>query len=164
MLICIKQINFIIPFLLKLLQRNSKLVILGKLGMPRHTLNDSINLKKSLMFICKQKTTSFIPFFLRYCKDIRYFGNACILSQSTQDKDILNTLGKPAYRHPQWYQHLLENFRIYLQAKEQLHPHCFSRDIAKICKFPILGTLGMSGCAHPNSTCRYFFLFSACQK
>ena len=31
---------------------------------------------------------------------------------------------------------------MYLQAKEQPHPTCFSRDIAKICKLIILGALG----------------------
>ena len=47
------------------MQRKSRLVILGNLGMPGHThLNDSINLKKSLMFICKQKINFILPVFL----------------------------------------------------------------------------------------------------
>ena len=116
---------------------NSKLNILGNSSMPRSTLNDSINLKKSLMFICKQKTNFILSIFLeilqRYCKFV-----------------ILGTLHKPAYTHLKWYQHLVENFRIYLQAKEQLHPPCFSIYIARICKLPILSTLGMPGCAHPK--------------
>ena len=37
MFICMKKINFIIHFFLKILQRNSKLAILGNLGMPGHT-------------------------------------------------------------------------------------------------------------------------------
>ena len=37
MLICMQQINFITHFFLKILQRNSKLVILGNSGMSRHT-------------------------------------------------------------------------------------------------------------------------------
>ena len=88
------------------------------------------------MFICKQKTNLILSIFLvilqRYCKFV-----------------ILIILGKPAYTHPKLYQHPVENFRIYLQAKKQLHPPFLSRDIAKISKFPILGTLGMPGCAHP---------------
>ena len=130
MLICMQQINFITHW-------NSKLNILGNSSMPRSTLNDSINLKKSLMFICKQKTNFILSIFLeilqRYCKFV-----------------ILGTLHKPAYTHLKWYQHLVENFRIYLQAKEQLHPPCFSIYIARICKLPILSTLGMPGCAHPK--------------
>ena len=44
----------------------------------------------------------------------------------------------------------VENFCIYLQAREQLHPPCFSIAIAKIWKLPIFGTLGMPGRAHPR--------------
>ena len=36
MLVCMQKINFIILLFLKILQRNSKLVILGNLGMPGH--------------------------------------------------------------------------------------------------------------------------------
>ena len=35
--ICMQKINFITQFFLKTLQRNSKLTILGNLGMPDHT-------------------------------------------------------------------------------------------------------------------------------
>ena len=45
--------------------------------------------------------------------------------------------------------HLVENFRVYLQTKNQLHPPRFSGDIAKICTL-ILGTLGKPGYADPN--------------
>ena len=34
--------------------------------------------------------------------------------------------------------------------KNQLHPLCFSEDIAKICKLLILGTLGMPGYVNPK--------------
>ena len=66
MLICIQNFNFITHFYLKILQRNSKLVLLSILGMPGH----SINLKKSLMFIYRQKSTLSFTFALTYCKDI----------------------------------------------------------------------------------------------
>ena len=36
MLVCMQKINFIILLFLKILQRNSKLVISGNLGMPGH--------------------------------------------------------------------------------------------------------------------------------
>ena len=68
-------------------KKTYKLVILGNLGMPRHSLNDSINLKKCLMFICKQKTNFVLSIFFeilqRHCKFV-----------------ILSTLDKPAYTHP----------------------------------------------------------------
>ena len=86
------------------------------------------------MFIYKQKINFTLPIFLeilqRYCKIV-----------------ILGALGKSAYTHQKFYR-LVENFPIYLQAKEPLQPHVFHGDIAKICKLPLLGTLGMSGFPH----------------
>ena len=38
----------------------------------------------------------------------------------------------------------------YLQAKNQLHPACFSGNIGKICELLILGTLDMPGCTNPK--------------
>ena len=37
MFICMQKINFITQFFIKILQRNSKFVILGDLGMPGNT-------------------------------------------------------------------------------------------------------------------------------
>ena len=54
---------------------------------------------------------------------------------------ILDTLGMPGYAH------LVENLCVYLYTKNQLHPSCFSGDIAKICNFDVLS---ISGCAHPK--------------
>ena len=73
MLIYMLKINFITHFSLKILQKNSKLVILGKLGMSGHThLNYTINWKKPWTFICRQKTNFILHVFLeilqRYCK------------------------------------------------------------------------------------------------
>ena len=45
---------------------------------------------------------------------------------------------------------LEEVFGVYLQARNQLHPAGFSRDIAKISKFCILGTLAMPGYTNPR--------------
>ena len=133
MLVCMQQIKFIIHFFLKILQRNIKLVILGNWGIPRHSENDSINLKKSAF--CKQKTNFILSIFLeilqRYCKFV-----------------ILGTLGKPAYKPKM----ILAPCRklSYLSVGKHFHPPCFSRDNTKICKLPILGTLGMPGCALPK--------------
>ena len=63
---------------------------------------------------------------------------------------ILATLGMPAYAHAKWYYQLVENFCVYLQAKNQFHPSCFSGDTTKIWKFLNLGTLDMPGYAHPE--------------
>ena len=89
-----------------------------------------------MFIICKQKINFILPVFLeilqRYCKVV-----------------ILSTLGKLGNTNTK-YHHLVENFRVYLQAEEPLHPPCFFRDIAKICKLLVLGTSGMSGYAHPK--------------
>ena len=63
---------------------------------------------------------------------------------------ILGTLGMLGFAHTTWYYQLVENFRVYLQVKRQLHRPCFSGDIAKICKLFILDTLGKPGYAHPK--------------
>ena len=136
MLICMQKVNFISHFFLKILQRNSKLVILGNLSMPGYThLNWQYQFEEIFDAYYKQKIKFILPVFLEifqiYCKLV-----------------ILSTLDKPGYT--KWYYYLVENFRIYLQIKEQLHPTWFSGDIAKICKLLILGTLGMSGYAHPK--------------
>ena len=66
-------------------------------------------------------------------------------------KLVLGILGMHSYIDQNWYYQLVENFRVYLQAYNQLHPppHVFSGYIAKICKVFILGTLGMPGCTPP---------------
>ena len=84
MLIFVQKINLI----LKILQRNSKVVILGNLGMLGHThLNDNSCLKKPLKFICSQKIKFVLHVFpeilQRYCKLI-----------------VLGTLGMPGYANP----------------------------------------------------------------
>ena len=87
-------------------------------------------MKKPLTFICKQKIKFILHVFLeilrRYCKLI-----------------ALGTLAMSGYTSPKWYYQFVENFCVYLQAKNQLHPPCFSGDIAKIYKRLILGNLGI---------------------
>ena len=107
MLICMQTINFITHFFLKILQRNSKFVILGNLSMPNHTLN---TLKKT--FINRQKINSILHVLLeilqRCCKLI-----------------ALDSLGMSGFVHPKWYYSIVEIFCAYLQAKNQLHSHDF---------------------------------------
>ena len=109
-----------------------------------------INLKRPLMFICRQKKNCILHVSLEilqiYCKRV--------------------TLGMAGYAHPKQYYKLVENFRVYLQSKNQLHPQRFSEDIAKIYK---LLTLGIWACLLRTpkiivSRCRKLRSLSACQK
>ena len=59
MLLGMQKINFIIHFFIKILQRNSKLVILGNLGMHGHTLNMIISIWH---LSASQKSTSSLTF------------------------------------------------------------------------------------------------------
>ena len=74
--------------------------------------NDSINLKKSSIFISRQKINFILHVFLeilqRYCKLV-----------------VFGTLGLSGYTHSKWYCHLVENFCVYLQAKINFIPHAF---------------------------------------
>ena len=63
---------------------------------------------------------------------------------------VLATLGMPGYKNLKWHYQPVEKICVSLQAKNQLHPLCFSGDIAKICKLLILGTLGIPGWTHPK--------------
>ena len=56
-LICVQKINFNTQFFLKILRKNSKLVILGK--------NDNSNFKKPLTFICRQKIKFILQVFIK---------------------------------------------------------------------------------------------------
>ena len=58
---------------------------------------------------------------------------------------FLGDSGMPGYVHPKLYNHLVENFCVYLQAKNQLHLHTFLEK----CKL-VLDTLGMPGYIHPK--------------
>ena len=70
MVICMQEISFITHFFLKILQRISKLVILGIwacLATPKVILS----IWRNLWCLSEsKKPTSFFPFSLRYCKDI----------------------------------------------------------------------------------------------
>ena len=62
---------------------------------------------------------------------------------------IRGTLGMPGYAHPKLHYQFVQNFCVYMQAKNQLHLLRFSGDITKICKLN-LGSLCMPGYAHPK--------------
>ena len=137
MQICMQKINLITQLFPKILQRNSKIVILGNFYMPGHTTKMLIAIQRNLWCLSagKRLSSSFRFFFWYYKNNINI---------------VLGTLGMPGYANPTWYYQLVENFRVYLQAKNQLYSPCFSTDIAKICKLLILCTLGMPGCTHPK--------------
>ena len=96
----------------------------------------SIWIKLWCSFAGKKSIPSF-TFSLRYCKDITIA--------------ILGFLGMPGYTHPKGYYHLVEHFRVYLQAKNQLHPTRFCGDITKIRRILIL-------------VCKKIRCLSVCQK
>ena len=150
MFICMQKINFITQFFFNILQRNSKLVILGNLGMPDHThLKWNSNLKKPLMFICRQKIKFILHIFLEILQGY------CILV-------VLGTLGMPGYTNPKWYYQIVDQsdtinlqkiFVFFCGQKINFTPSppsCFSGYLAKICKILVLGTLDMPGCTHPK--------------
>ena len=133
-----------------MLQRNSKLVTLGNIGMPAHThLKDSIILKKASMFISRQKINFILHVFLdtlqRYCKTL-----------------ALDTLGMPGYIHPKWYSHLL-----CLSAGRKLTPPpmLFWRYYKDIQTY--FGYFGLAWLDSPKMivpTCRRLQCLSACKK
>ena len=106
--------------------------------------NHSINLLETFMLICFQKIKFITHFFLKILP--RNYVFLEILQRHCK-LVLLGTLGMFGQAHPKWYYQFIENFRVYLQAKNQLHLHIFSGDIVKICKL-ILDTLGMLGNTH----------------
>ena len=109
--------NFITQFFLKILKRHCILVILSTLCIPGHTSLvclalpikiDGINLYDSLMFICKQKI-NFIPSI--------FFE----IMQRSYKLVILGTLGMTGYDQYKRYYQLVENFDIYLHAKNDIY-------------------------------------------
>ena len=88
MLICMQKITFMTHFIRKILQRNSKLVILGTLGIPGHT-----HLKRQYQFeetldVYLQVKNQIPP--LRFSEDIAKICKPI----------ILGTLDIPGFVHP----------------------------------------------------------------
>ena len=117
MLVCMQKIDFITHFFLKILQRNSNIVILGNLGMPSNTPKMIVSIWGNIWRLSagkKSTSSSYFPLVIFLLQ--RYF------------KFVLGTLEMPNYAHPKWYYQFIGNFCVYLQAKNQLHPPCFSED------------------------------------
>ena len=119
--------NFITPFFLKILQRNSKPVILGNLGISSHKLLKRVSIWRKLWYLSAgKKSASSFMFSLRHCK---YIANLLFwvltVYLAMQTKVLLSTCRKLPH----------------LQTKNQLHPTHFSG---------VLGTLGMSAYAQPK--------------
>ena len=77
------------------------------------------------MFNCREKInfTVFLEVLEIHCKIV-----------------ILGSFGIPGYAHSKWYYQLVENFHVYLHIENQPHHQYFCGNVAKICKFLILGT------------------------
>ena len=152
---CMQKINLITQLFLKMLQTNSKLVILDNLCMPGYThLKCNLAIWRNLWGSFVGKISSS---FSRFPWDIT---KICKL--------ILGTLGMTGYANPKWYYQLVETFRVHLQAKNQVHPpNLFWR----YCKDIETSYFGYFGHAWLNthkihkmivSTCRRLRCLSAC--
>ena len=118
MLVCMQAINFITHFFLKILQRNSKLVILGNLSMPGHTSKMIVSIWGNIWHLSAgKKSTSSFTFSLSYFLLQRY----CKL--------VLGTLDMPGYAHPKAMLSIYWKLLcLSAGAKNQLHPPYFSED------------------------------------
>ena len=141
MQICMQKINLITQLFPKILQRNSKIVILGNFYMPGHTTKMLIAIQRNLWCLSAGKRlSSSFRFSFWYYKNNINIG--------------LGTLGMPGYANPVWYYQLDPMWYyqwVYLQAKNQLYSPCFSTDIAKTCTLLVLCTLDIPGCTNPKS-------------
>ena len=88
------------------IMKNCCFVSLSNLGMACHThLNDSLNLRKHLTFICRQKITFILHIFLEllfYCKDIVNL--------------LWLLLGMPGYADQTWYYQVIYRKLLCLSA------------------------------------------------
>ena len=82
--------------------------------LATHTQSDTINLWKTFVFISRQKINVIIHAFLEILQ-------ICKL--------ILGTLGMPGYKPPNCWYRLVEDFDVYLHAKNKLHHSLLSWDI-----------------------------------
>ena len=99
-----KKINCITHFFLNMLYRNSKLVILGNLGMPGHThLKWQYQFEKSFN-IYQQAENQLHPSCFPW--DIAKIFKLVVFA----------TFGLSGYGQPKWYYHLVEKLCVYLQA------------------------------------------------
>ena len=132
MLACMQNVSFVIHFSLRILQRNSKLFILGNLGMSDHTHQKwQYHFEEAFDNYQQEKINSILYVFLE-------------ILQWYYKVVFLGALVIPGHAHPKWSYQFVKHFCVYLQVKNQFHSPWFSRDTARIWKL-ILGTLGLSG-------------------
>ena len=78
---------------------------------------------------------------------------------------VLGTLSMPGYAHHEWYYHLVENFCVYLQAKNQHYLHGFMEILQRYETY--FGYFGHAWLHSPKiivSPCRRLQCLSACKK
>ena len=142
MLGCMQKVNFVIHFSLKILQRNSKLSILGNLGMSGH-----IHQKRQYHFeetfdnYQQGKINSILYVFLEILQ--RYYKVV-----------VLGAFGMPGHAHPKWYYQFVEKC-VYLQIKNQFHSPCL---------FEYFGHVWLYLTKMIVSTFRRLWCLLACQK
>ena len=135
MLIYMEKSNLVNQYFLTILQRNSKLVILGNLGntwpqIPKMTLL----MWRKLYHLSAGRSISSITLCLRCCKDsvsLLLWVLRTYLARHTQS-DTTN---------------LYKTFVFICRQKINFVPHAFL-EILRICKLLILGTWGMPGYTH----------------
>ena len=114
MLICVQKINFITHFFLKILQRNSKLAILGNFGHAwQHKPKLIVSIWRNL---CRLYADKNIKLILHVFLEI---------SQIFCKLVVLGTWEMPGYAHPNWYHQRAEDFYVYLHAKHYFIIHLF---------------------------------------
>ena len=109
-------------------------------------LNDNINVKKTLTFICRQKMKFIFRVSLeilqRYCEVV-----------------VSGILNIPGYTNPKWYYQLAEKYCLSAGKKITLVPHAFLEILQRLL---ILGTLGMPSYTHPKwyyQLVEYFYVY-----
>ena len=123
MLVCKQKINFITYFFLKILQRNSKFVILGNLGMPGHTkLKWKYQFEENFDFYLLAKVQLYLHIFLEvllsYCRIV-----------------ALGTFGMLYYAGPKWYFLSVKNFVFIYKEKINIIPHAFLEILQRYANF-----------------------------
>ena len=150
MLICMQKLNFITHFFLKILQGNSRLVILGNLGMPGHTCKMIVSIWRIFDVYLQAKN------FSRFPRDISKILQTCYFGYFGQvwlhTSKILSPCRKLSYLSA---------------GKRTTSTPQFSRRYCKDMQTSYFGYFGHVWIRTPKmviSTCRKFRSFSACQK
>ena len=158
MIICMQKMTFITHFFLKILQRNSKLAILGTLSMSGDAHPKWYYQLAEKFGVYQTAKNQLHP--------PRFSGDIPKILWDIPKILLLGTLSMPGYAHPKWYFQLVENLSVYQQVKIPLYPPLFSGDIAEIFKFVILyfGHVWLGTPKMIVLTCRALSCLSACQK